>query len=77
MAVPDAILALALMALVLPLIVSPFLLTPLSVGAVASGTFVVAQGVTRRGLMAWLGFLTAVFLIVLAAAAFILLTTPV
>ncbi len=63
MTVADALIVLAGMGTLLPIIVSPFLLTPISVGAVASGTYVIAQGSGHRVLVRWLGVLTALFLL--------------
>jgi hypothetical protein len=69
MAFTDALLTLAVMGTLLPILISPFLLTPISVGALVSGTFVIAQGAGHAVLVRWLRALTALFLVALIGAA--------
>ena len=69
MSVTDALLTLAVMGTLLPLIVSPFGLTPISLGALVSGTFVIAQGAGHRVLVHWLTALTTFFFLAVIGAA--------
>ena len=69
MSVTDALLTLAVMGTVLLLILSPFGLTPISLGALVSGTFVIAQGGGHTVLVRWLTALTSFFLLAVIGAA--------
>ncbi|MBI4491335.1 MAG: hypothetical protein HY690_00880 [Chloroflexi bacterium] len=52
------------------------LITVLFAAPLALGSYVVVQGASRRVVLAWFGFLAALFLVALGLGALVLLTTP-